>query len=62
MDDVRLPNVGENKPKNPLPRGVYMIRIGNSIVFVRRRIGRMFPLSQSEQEKLGKDLGLIDGC
>ena len=62
MDDVTLSKVGEEQPKNLLPRGIHMVQVGDSIVFVRRHIGRLFPLPQTEQERLARDLGLINGC
>jgi len=53
MDEIQLRKIGDPEPeKNTLPRGVYAVTMGDSIIFVRRMAGRFIPLSQSEQEEL----------
>ena len=59
--DIKLPKVGEETPKSPLPRGVHMVRLGERIVFVRRVAGRMLPIPQVEQEALAQKLGWTNG-
>lgn len=61
MNDVRLPKVGEDKPKNPLPRGVHVVRLGERIVFVRQFAGRLLPLPQGEQDAIAEKLGWTNG-
>ena len=50
-EEIKLRKVGE-PDFNSLPRGVYLIFVGDKPVFVRRGAGRFIPLPQAEQDRL----------
>ena len=53
MNDIKLRMADEPEPeKNTLPRGVKAMQLGNRIMFVRRVLGRIVPVSNDEQERL----------
>lgn len=51
MNDIVLQKAGE-PDFNSLPRGVYLIFVGDKPIFARRTMGKFIPLSTTEQEKL----------
>ncbi len=50
-EEIKLRKVDEPE-FNSLPRGVYLIFVGDKPIFVRRGGGRFIPLPQAEQDKL----------
>lgn len=50
-DDIQLRRVDEPE-FNSLPRGVYLIFVGDKPVFARRVMGKFIPLPQAEQDRL----------
>lgn len=50
-DEIKLRRVDE-PDFNSLPRGVYLIFVGDKPIFARRVMGKFIPLSQEEQDRL----------
>ena len=50
-DEIVLRKVGELEP-NSLPRGIHAVTFGNKVVFVRKTLGRLIPVSREEQLEL----------
>jgi len=51
MEKITLRKVDE-PDFNSLPRGVYLIFVGDKPIFARRAAGRFIPLPQAEQDRL----------
>ncbi len=49
--DIKLRKVDEPE-FNSLPRGVYLIFVGDKPIFARRIMGKFIPVSQDEQDRL----------
>jgi hypothetical protein len=50
-NDIKLRKVDEPE-FNSLPRGVYLIFVGDKPIFARRSTGRFIPLPLAEQDRL----------
>lgn len=49
--DIILRKVDEPEPVK-LPYNIFIIRVGEKLVFVRKTLGRLMPVSQEEQLEL----------
>jgi hypothetical protein len=49
--DIKLRKVDEPE-FNSLPRGIYLIFVGDKPIFARRIMGKFIPVSQDEQDRL----------
>lgn len=51
VEDIKLRRVDEPE-FNSLPRGVYLIFVGDKPIFARRVMGKFIPLPVEEQDRL----------
>lgn len=55
IEDIKLKKIDElNEVK--LPHGVFVIKSGNALIFVRRICGRFIPVSKQEQNEIWQQL------